>query len=546
MGQENNTFCCCRRNKKEEELENKSNDNSELNENPIDLMNIKNLKSYVKHKNNSLLKQRDSNGSIIESNDSFINNGKTLKKQSNFLLLRNGKQDSPIFNTPTRKNNIKIQSNSQPHEFFSSRALSTLPVKTTFQPNKFLAIFKIQKVYRGFIFRKNYYPRIKNNLELFTFDLLKGYYNKYLTNNLRIQEENLGINHSDNSYKTLLIIEKDRNKHSKNFFTKLYVLQYKNVNSFYVGEVDINNDLNGRGILTLENGTKYNGNFIKNEFTGKGNLINKEGEYFKGNFENGIINGNGIHKLLNGCTYEGNFIKGIKNGFGKEDNDEITYEGEYKNDQKNGKGKIYFKLLHDSYEGNFDNNNINGNGIYKWENGDCYEGNFENGKMNGKGKYTWPDGGFYEGDYVNNIKEGNGKFKWSNGKIYEGPFKNGNPNGNGILIVKNIYYEIHFKDGEIQGKLNEISKKKSIKIRNKIMKSNNNDDDDDDDEESIDSADMVNSSKSENSFYVKTTNERNVEKKKFFKAIDENSSSIKKKKKSKSVKKRIKKITFKD
>ena len=46
MGQENNTFCCCRRNKKEEELENKSNDNSELNENPIDLMNIKNLNNH--------------------------------------------------------------------------------------------------------------------------------------------------------------------------------------------------------------------------------------------------------------------------------------------------------------------------------------------------------------------------------------------------------------------------------------------------------------------------------------------------------------------
>ncbi len=544
MGQENNTFCCCRRNKKEEELENKSNDNSELNENPIDLMNIKNLKSYVKHKNNSLLKQRDSNGSIIESNDSFINNGKTLKKQSNFLLLRNGKQDSPIFNTPTRKNNIKIQSNSQPHEFFSSRALSTLPVKTTFQPNKFLAIFKIQKVYRGFIFRKNYYPRIKNNLELFTFDLLKGYYNKYLTNNLRIQEENLGINHSDNSYKTLLIIEKDRNKHSKNFFTKLYVLQYKNVNSFYVGEVDINNDLNGRGILTLENGTKYNGNFIKNEFTGKGNLINKEGEYFKGNFEKGLLNGNGIQKLLNGCTFEGNFINGIKSGFGKEESDEFTYEGEYKNDQKNGNGKIYFKLLHETYEGNFDENNINGNGIYKWENGEKYEGTFENGKMNGKGKYSWPDGGFYEGDYVNNLKEGNGKFKWSNGKIYEGPFKNGNPNGNGILIVKNKYYEINFKDGEIKGKLNEISKKKSNKIRNKQMNDN------DEEEESFDSLDMVNSSRSGNSFYVKSTNERNVEKKKFFKNNDENNDSVKKKKskknKSFSAKKNMKKITFKD
>ena len=533
MGQENGTFCCCNRNKNENEFEN---ENSEENENPNDNLNKTNLKSYVKNKNKSILKQRDSYGNTIEPIDTFINTGKTLNKQTNFLLLRNNNNEEQKFNSPKRKSNMQIRTVSQPHEFFSSRAYSTLPVKTSFQPNKFLAIYKIQKLFHGFIYRKNYYPSIKNKLELFNLDLLKGYYNKFLTENLKKQEENLGINHSENSYKTLLIIEKDINKNSNNFFTKLYVFQYRNIKSFYVGEVDINNCLNGRGILTMENGTKYNGYFIKNEFTGKGNLINKDGEYFKGYFENGVLNGNGIQKLLNGCSFEGNFIKGIKNGFGKEDSDEFIYEGEYKNDQKNGNGKMYFKLLHDSYEGNFVNNNINGNGIYKWKNGDCYEGNFENGKMNGKGKYSWPDGGFYEGDYVNNIKEGNGKFKWPNGKIYEGPFKNGNPNGNGILIVKNIYYEINFKDGVIKGKLNEISKKKYIKIRNK----NNNEDD-----ESIGSEDMVISSRSGNSFYIKSTNERNLEKKKFFKNVEEDNVSFQKKKSKKnrsfSTKKNMKK-----
>ncbi len=514
MGQDNTSLCCCKRNKNENEFKNESNElNSQINnDNGNESMNNQNLKAYVACKKNSVLTNRDLNDSYIEQNDNLMMNGKTLKKQTNFLLLRKDKNSSPNLLNSGDKNKLKFNKINKPHEFFSSRAFSTVPIKTTFQPNKFLGVLKIQKLYRGFIFRKNYFPQIKKELETLLFTLLKNKYNNYLTDNLKKQEKNLGIVHNENEYKTLLLIKKDIDKSSHNLFTNLYIFKYKNIDSFYVGEVDINNNLNGRGILTLSDGTKYNGNFVNNSFTGKGFLIDNEGEFKKGNFEDGLLEGKGIQKLLNGCSFEGNFVRGIKNGFGKEESDEFIYEGEYKNDKKNGKGKLFFKNLNDSYEGNFEDNDINGNGIYKWENGEIYKGNFLKGKMNGEGKYTWPDGGCYKGNYINNIKEGNGIFKWSNGKIYEGPFKNGNPNGNGILIVKNIIYEINFEDGEIKGKLKEIDKKTALKKMKKKYKNKNNN------TETLSDFDQLKSfylSESEDSIYEESTDERKREKKKF-------------------------------
>ena len=108
----------------------------------------------------------------------------------------------------------------------------------------------------------------------------------------------------------------------------------------------------------------------------------------------------------------------------------ITFTSGWENNCQNLTYKIVlntlvYKSIKDSYEGDFFDNNITGNGEYKWENGDIFIGDFINGKMHGKGLYKWPDGGEYEGEYTNNIKEGIGRFKWSNGKIYEGPFEGG-------------------------------------------------------------------------------------------------------------------------
>ena len=528
---------CCKNNKKDEEMEKDSNDDdeSERKENPSELINLKDLKSYVNYKNFSSISKSESRGSNIE--DSLINSGQNLKKRSNFLLLRNDDEKKKLspdnLNNADKKVKFNIDSIKSSNHFFSSKALSTVVIKQSFEPIKYLGIYKIQKLYKGFIYRKYLFPEIKKNLELETLNQLKNIYNEFLTENLKKQEELLGIIHNEDSYKNLLLIKEEIDPNSKNYFTTLYKLTYNNLNAFYIGECDIDKNLNGRGILTLSNGIKYNGNFIENIFTGKGNLIDKEGIYYEGNFENSILEGEGKQILLNGCSFEGNFEKGIKTGFGKEECIDHIYEGEYKNDQKNGNGKLYFKLLNETYEGNFIDNNINGNGIYKWNSGEIYTGNFLNGKMNGKGKYTWPDGGFYEGDYINNIKEGNGKFKWANGKIYIGPFKNGNPNGNGILFVNNRYYEVNFENGEIKGKVVEIEGKKK---KNKKKYQNN--------EESSESFYKISSfdndyerdSNNDISFNLASTKENKVSKKNYFvndDDTDDDDDDIVKKKKSK-------------
>ncbi len=64
--------------------------------------------------------------------------------------------------------------------------------------------------------------------------------------------------------------------------------------------------------------------------------------------------------------------------------------------------------------------------------GDTYEGDWLNGKMNGQGRYTWADGSYYEGDVVDNLCSGYGKKVSKNGNVYEGQWKNSLPDGQGM------------------------------------------------------------------------------------------------------------------
>ncbi len=424
MGQKNNRCNCCNSNDNDEyKFENNEKIESLIENPPIQDKNenIKDLKSYVTFKNQS--------NSISEDISSINENNIEEQKQRY-----------------KRKNNLK-----------SSTDISSL--ETYLENQK--SIILIQSTYRSYLYRKKKFPNERIILENETLNKLKQLYNLYLTPNLKNMEVQLGIKHNEDSYKTLL-----QNAHLYNnnvlyikelrLFTKLYILKYENIDSFYIGEVNINNELNGRGILMNKNGCKYDGTFEKNKFTGIGKLIDEEGTYLEGYFKDKKIDGRGIKKTLNDTIYIGDFTLGLKEGRGKEETSEHIYEGEFKNDKKNGNGKLYYKNLKDTYTGAFIDNNITGNGNYEWSNGEKYTGNFLNGKMNGKGIYKWPDGGKYEGEYINGIKEGHGIFTWVNGKIFEGPFKNGKPNGPGILTNKNKKYRVFFNDGKIDGKIREI------------------------------------------------------------------------------------------
>ena len=205
--------------------------------------------------------------------------------------------------------------------------------------------------------------------------------------------------------------------------------------TIYIGSVNLEGERHGYGKLIQKNGIKIEGFWREGTLEGWGRVTDEDGQIFEGYFINGKINGKGMKKNINGYSYVGEFFLGMKEGFGKEENNKIVYEGEFHKDLKSGKGICIFKLLEEKYEGEFDNNIINGQGYYEWKNGNNFKGNFINGKMNGIGLFIWKDGSKYYGNYKDNVKEGKGKFTWPNGKSFEGNFLNGKPNGKGILTL---------------------------------------------------------------------------------------------------------------
>ena len=335
-------------------------------------------------------------------------------------------------------------------------------------PEKF-KIVKIQSVYRGYNLRKSYENNLKQDLINQTKQLIKELTEQYTKYNLKRAESLIGTKFDKNGWKNFYNEENQEDiddiinyDYGTTYQCNLLIIKGLNP-SFYIGEININYEMNGFGTLIKNDGTKYEGFWRKNYFTGWGRLIDIDGSIYEGLFINGKLNGKGIKKSLNNSSYIGDFKDNKKEGYGKEETNEHIYEGEFKNDKKNGTGKLTYKLLNDTYEGDFKDNCITGNGFYTWANKDTYKGSFVNGKMHGKGLYKWPDGGEYYGDYVNNIKEGYGRFKWVNGKVFEGQFKKGRPDGFGKLITGNKELNVEFKDGKLVTNIKEMLKKEKEK-----------------------------------------------------------------------------------
>ena len=360
-----------------------------------------------------------------------------------------------------------------------------------------LIIF-FQSIFRGWLYRKKYRNKIRQELIDFENKLIRESINKYTNEKIKLSEKLLGVYNKDNWKKyyqegeklfpkeSRLIIAKKYNL--KNILNNIYNFNFKpqrNPNFFindiedekadetdknyeliktnfhemkkeyyrktfltkikfyslineslYIGSVNLEGERHGYGKLIQKNGNQYEGFWREGVLEGWARITDEEGSIIEGYFIDGKINGKGFKKNLEGDFYEGTFFKGMKEGLGKEENKKIKYQGEYHKNLKCGKGKCYFKLLDDEYEGEFENNSINGKGIYTWKkDGNHFKGHFINGQMNGLGLFVWKDGSKYFGNYKNNVKEGKGKFIWTDGKCYEGEFHNGKPHGKGIITL---------------------------------------------------------------------------------------------------------------
>lgn len=301
----------------------------------------------------------------------------------------------------------------------------------------------------------------------------KKYYSENEINNF-IQKNNNSTTHNTNSNTIIIQL------HVK---TECLLSKYKNENCLFQGILAINsvkknknqinniktfniNSLTGKGSLYLQNGKKFEGNFINGELNGWCRYISDKAICYEGLFIDGVLNGKGeiitINENRKKYIYKGDIINFKKEGIGIEKTNDYNYEGEFHNDIKHGKGKIiFYNNNSESYEGDFKNGDITGKGFYIWKNKHTYLGDFLRGKMHGKGIYKWPDGNVYEGEYIYGIKEGYGEFKWNDGRIYKGPFKNGKQHGKGRLTVNGTTFDAIFEKGKYMGELhNRRSQKK--------------------------------------------------------------------------------------
>lgn len=123
-----------------------------------------------------------------------------------------------------------------------------------------------------------------------------------------------------------------------------------------------------------------------------------------------------------GVTFEwtGESKNGKAHGFGKavkykNGKYESTYEGEYKNGIREGKG-TFTHSDGSIKKGVFINGQLTGYGTMELENGDSYEGNFINYRCHGKGKVTWGNGSIFEGYMVTDAPY-TGKITYYDGTI---------------------------------------------------------------------------------------------------------------------------------
>lgn len=119
-----------------------------------------------------------------------------------------------------------------------------------------------------------------------------------------------------------------------------------------------NDEKDGRGIVYGEDGkvVKYEGEFRAGLNHGNGIRNYHTGRKYEGEFQDGKRHGWGTYTWADGRKYIGEFQDGYSHGHGRlfGSSGTLRYEGEYKFDKRNGRGKLY--EMHGAallYEGNF-------------------------------------------------------------------------------------------------------------------------------------------------------------------------------------------------
>lgn len=184
------------------------------------------------------------------------------------------------------------------------------------------------------------------------------------TNYLELPKQNIKITNSNND---IIKITKIQNSY-RNFNNNLYLSKSLNENSTFLGMVNKkNNKKYSFGVLKWNDGDYYKGIFINDNFNGLGKYFTQSTEsIYIGYFKNNQINGFGFEKWKNGSTFTGLYNNQKKQNIGiLELNKNLSYEGEFKDNNFNGYGTLYINNKEILVQGFFCNNVIDKFAIYQ-------------------------------------------------------------------------------------------------------------------------------------------------------------------------------------
>lgn len=202
-----------------------------------------------------------------------------------------------------------------------------------------------------------------------------------------------------------------------------------------------------RGVLDIDGGT-YEGEIKDGCPNGKGKLTMKDGTIYKGTFCGNAKEGRGI------IIYPNNYRK---------------YKGEWDaNGQLNGIGVLYYPEKKNTFYGRFENGVLNGDECKVKYSKDnvlsnkvLYVGSFSHGSIE-QCTAAHPNGNIYSGEFIFFLPTGQSKVQYPNGDVYEGELKDWLPNGHGTMkkLVSQgkslAVYSGNFTNGKLcdnQGKL---------------------------------------------------------------------------------------------
>lgn len=214
----------------------------------------------------------------------------------------------------------------------------------------------------------------------------------------------------------------------------------------------------------------YVGHLKKNKPHGYGEYISKIDNY-KGYWKNGIREGKGMSTYFNGnIYYNGYWENDLPNGTGifYYKNKKKEYKGSVKNGLYNDHGVLYYPNGQKKYRGEFFNSKYHGFGILYYEKGDevkHFEGEWKNNQKNGKVKEFNKKGDIiFEGEYKKNKKNGYGYIYkhnfpfeytfWKNDILIKTPYK---------PFPKNLVFQKKIGDGGF-GNIDLYKNKKNGKL----------------------------------------------------------------------------------